>query len=121
MAWTYLLFAGLLEITWAVGLKYAQGFSRPLPSIFTIVAMIASFWFLSKAVQSIPLGTAYAVWTGIGVVGTTLLGIILFAEPRDAVRLVCIAMICTGILGLKLVQPANEKGRTPISAPAPVR
>ena len=101
MAWTYLLIAGVLEIAWAVGLKYAQGFTRPAASAFTIITMIASFWFLSKAVQAIPLGTAYAVWTGIGVMGTTILGIVLFAEPRDAARLVCIGLILCGIVGLK--------------------
>lgn len=101
MAWTYLLIAGVLEIAWAVGLKYAQGFTRPTASAFTIIAMIASFWFLSKAVQAIPLGTAYAVWTGIGVIGTTILGIVLFAEPRDAARLICIGLILCGIVGLK--------------------
>lgn len=101
MAWTYLLIAGVLEIAWAVGLKYAQGFTRPAASTFTIIAMIASFWFLSKAVQAIPLGTAYAVWTGIGVMGTTILGIVLFAEPRDAARLICIGLILCGIVGLK--------------------
>ena len=101
MAWTYLLIAGALEIAWAVGLKYTAGFTRFGPSVFTIVAMIASFWFLSKAVQSIPLGTAYAIWTGIGVMGTTVLGIFLFAESRDAIRLGCIGLIFCGIVGLK--------------------
>ena len=101
MAWTYLLIAGLLEIAWATGLKYTREFTQFWPSVFTVVTMIASFWFLAKAVQAIPLGTAYAVWTGIGVLGTTVLGILLFAEPRDAIRMVCIAMILCGILGLK--------------------
>lgn len=101
MAWAYLLLAGLLEIAWATGLKYARGFTRPAATIFTVTAMVASFWFLSKAVQSIPLGTAYAVWTGIGVVGTAVLGIALFGESRDALRIACIGLILAGIVGLK--------------------
>jgi quaternary ammonium compound-resistance protein SugE len=101
MAWTYLVIAGALEIAWAVGLKYTLGFTRLVPSVLTIAGMIASFWFLSKAVQSIPLGTAYAIWTGIGVMGTTILGMMLFAEPRDAMRLACIGLIFCGIVGLK--------------------
>ncbi len=101
MAWTYLLIAGALEIAWAVGLKYTHGFTRVGPSVFTVVTMIASFWFLSKAVRTLPLGTSYAVWTGIGVLGTTILGMVLFGEPRDALRLVCIGLILCGIVGLK--------------------
>ena len=103
MAWTYLLIAGVLEIAWAVGLKYTHGFTRVGPSVFTVVTMIASFWFLSKAVRTLPLGTSYAVWTGIGVLGTTVLGMALFGEPRDALRLVCIGLILCGIIGLKLL------------------
>jgi len=99
--WTYLLLAGVLEVAWAVGLKYTHGFTRIGPSIFTVITMIASFWFLSKAVQTIPLGTAYAVWTGIGVLGTAVLGMILFGEARDAPRLACIGLILAGIIGLK--------------------
>ena len=101
MNWTYLLLAGVLEVAWAVGLKYTHGFTRIGPSIFTVITMIASFWFLSKAVQTIPLGTAYAVWTGIGVLGTAVLGMILFGEARDAPRLACIGLILAGIIGLK--------------------
>ena len=104
MAWTYLLLAGLLEVAWAVGLKYAQGFTRPAASVFTVLAMLASFWFLAKAVQSIELGTAYAVWTGIGVVGTATLGIVLFGESRDALRVGCIGLIVIGIVGLKALR-----------------
>lgn len=118
MAWTYLLIAGLLEVAWAVGLKYTVGFTRAGASVFTIVTMIASFWFLSKAVQSIPLGTAYAVWTGIGVLGTTILGMLLFSEPREALRLTCIALILCGIAGLNLSKPAQKEGRTPSPASA---
>ena len=101
MNWTYLLLAGVLEVAWAVGLKYTHGFTRIGPSIFTVITMIASFWFLSKSVQAIPLGTAYAVWTGIGVLGTAGLGMYLFGEARDAPRLACIGLILAGIIGLK--------------------
>ena len=103
MAWIFLTIAGLFEIGWAVGLKYTDGFSRPLPSALTVLAMLGSFWLLSLALRSIPLGTAYAVWTGIGAVGTAALGILLFAEPASALRLACIGLIVAGILGLKLV------------------
>ncbi|MCE2998705.1 MAG: quaternary ammonium compound efflux SMR transporter SugE [Betaproteobacteria bacterium] len=102
-AWLLLLAAGLLEVVWAIGLKYTEGFSRPLPSVITVAAMIASFWLLALALKSIPVGTGYAVWTGIGAVGTAILGIVLFSEPATAARLACIALIVAGILGLKLV------------------
>lgn len=88
---------------WAVGLKYSQGFTKLMPSVFTIVGMIASFYFLSLALKSLPLGTAYAIWTGIGTVGTVILGIILFKEPVDMTRLIFIGFIVIGIIGLKLV------------------
>lgn len=101
MAWIYLLLAGLTEIAWAVGLKYTHGWTRPGPSVVTALLMIASFAFLSQALKTLPIGTAYAVWTGIGAVGTALLGILLFDEPRTALRLLCIALILAGILGLK--------------------
>ncbi len=103
MSWLYLAIAGVLEIVWAIGLKYTQGFTRLLPSAITIVAMIASVWFLALALRTIPVGTGYAVWTGIGAVGTAILGIVLFAEPATAARLACIALIVGGIVGLKLV------------------
>lgn len=102
MAWVYLLIAGLLEIGWAVGLKYTEGFSRPVPTVITIVIMIASFFTLSLALREIPLGTGYAVWTGIGAVGTAIAGMILFGESKDAIRLACITVIVAGIIGLKL-------------------
>ncbi|MFN0134913.1 MAG: quaternary ammonium compound efflux SMR transporter SugE [Phycisphaerae bacterium] len=101
MAWTYLFIAGLLEVAWAVGLKYSHGFTRPIPTIWTIATMIASFWMLALAQRALPLGTSYAVWTGIGVIGTTILGIVLFNEPRDLLRLGCIGLILCGIVGLK--------------------
>ena len=102
MAWVYLMIAGLLEIGWAIGLKYADGFTKPWPSIAAVLGMIVSFYFLSLAVRTLPLGTSYAIWTGIGAVGTTVLGIVLFAEPATLSRLGCIALVLAGILGLKL-------------------
>lgn len=105
LAWTYLLIAGVLEVVWAIGLKFAQGFTQFWASVFTIVAMVASFWCLARAVQTIPLGTAYAVWTGIGVLGTATIGMVWFSEPRDALRIGCIALILCGIVGLKLLSP----------------
>jgi quaternary ammonium compound-resistance protein SugE len=103
MAWVLLALAGLFEVVWAVGLKYAEGFTRPLPSVITVAAMAASVALLGLAMRELPLGTAYAVWTGIGTVGTAILGIVLFAEPATALRLGCIALIAMGIIGLKLV------------------
>ncbi len=105
MAWTLLVLAGLMEIGWAIGLKYTEGFSRLWPSIFTAAAMLLSIVLLGMAVKSIPIGTAYAVWTGIGAVGTVILGIVLFHEPATALRLACVAMIVGGIVGLKIASP----------------
>ena len=105
MSWIYLFFAGLFEIGWAVGLKYSHGFTRLMPSVLTIAAMGVSLFLLGLALRSLPLGTAYAIWTGIGTIGTAILGIVLFAEPAAALRLVCIGMIAAGIVGLKLVSP----------------
>ncbi|PIK73321.1 quaternary ammonium compound efflux SMR transporter SugE [Methylobacterium frigidaeris] len=103
MAWILLLVAGLLEIGWAIGLKYTDGFTRPLPSFLTGLSMVASVVLLGLALRTLPVGTAYAVWTGIGTVGTALLGIALFGEPATAARLACIGLIVAGILGLKLL------------------
>ena len=103
MAWVYLTVAGLFEIGWAIGLKYSHGFSRPVPSLLTIAAMVMSVWLLSIAMKSIPVGTAYAVWTGIGAVGVAILGMVLFGESREVARIVCLFLIIVGILGLKLV------------------
>lgn len=103
MAWVYLFVAGLLEIGWAVGLKYTEGFTKLVPSALTIVSMIASILMLGLALKTLPIGTAYAVWTGIGAVGTALLGIYLFAEPATVARLASIGLIVAGIAGLKLV------------------
>lgn len=102
MAWMYLLIAGALEIGWAIGLKYADGFTKLWPSVFTVATMMVSFYCLSLAVRTLPIGTGYAVWTGIGAVGTTLLGILLFSEPATLPRLACIALVLAGIIGLKL-------------------
>jgi quaternary ammonium compound-resistance protein SugE len=102
MAWGILLLAGLLEVVWAVGLKYTEGFTRLWPSVGTIIAMAGSMGLLGVAVRTLPLGNAYAVWTGIGTVGTAILGIVLLGEPATVVRLVCILLIVAGIVGLKL-------------------
>ena len=101
MAWTILFLAGLLEIGWAVGLKYTEGFTRLWPTIGTAVSLVASMALLGLSLRSLPLGTAYAVWTGIGTVGTAALGIVLFREPATAFRLTCIGLILVGIAGLK--------------------
>jgi len=101
MAWVYLVIAGLLEIVWAIGLKYTDGFSRLLPSAITVTAMIASVVLLGLALRELPVGTGYAVWTGIGTVGAAILGMMLFREPATAIRLGCIALIVAGIMGLK--------------------
>ena len=104
-AWLILLIAGLCEIGWAVGLKYTEGFSRLGPSVATVLAMIASVVLLGWSLKVLPLGTAYAVWTGIGAVGTAILGIYLFGESKEAARLVSIGLIVAGIVGLKLLTP----------------
>src|SRR4051812_24095522 len=103
VAWAYLFLAGLFEIAWAIGLKYTDGFSRPFSSLLTIVSMAISLGLLGLALRTLPVGTAYAVWTGIGTVGTALLGISLFGEPATLMRLVCISLIIAGIAGLKLL------------------
>jgi quaternary ammonium compound-resistance protein SugE len=103
MAWAYLTVAGLFEIGWAVGLKYSDGFSKPIPSLLTVVAMAFSIWLLSLAMKVIPIGTAYAVWTGIGAIGVAVLGMVLFGESREILRMICLFLIIAGIIGLKLV------------------
>ncbi|MGL5652349.1 MAG: quaternary ammonium compound efflux SMR transporter SugE [Paraclostridium sp.] len=103
MKWLVLVIAGIFEVWWAVGLKYSEGFTKLVPSVLTVIGMIASFYFLSLALKELPLGTAYAIWTGIGTIGTVILGVFLFKEPMDFVRLVCIGFIVAGIIGLKLV------------------
>ncbi|MGI6419316.1 MAG: quaternary ammonium compound efflux SMR transporter SugE [Thermoguttaceae bacterium] len=101
MAYVFLLIAALFEVAWAVGLKYAQGFTKLWPSVLTITAMVISMSFLALAVRTIPVGTGYAVWTGIGAVGTAILGIVLFGEPVTAARVVCLLLIVAGVIGLK--------------------
>lgn len=106
MSWFYLFIAGLFEIAWVIGLKYTDGFTRPLPSIATGVALVASMVLLGLAVRDLPLGTAYAVWTGIGTLGAAAFGVFLFNEPATAMRLACIGLIALGIVGLKLSSSA---------------
>lgn len=106
MAWIILLIAGVFEIAWAIGLKYTDGFTRLWPTVGTVIAMVVSVVLLGLAVKSLPVGTAYAVWTGVGAVGTAVLGIMLLGEPATAGRLVSLGLIIAGIVGLKLVTPA---------------
>ncbi|MBQ9245331.1 quaternary ammonium compound efflux SMR transporter SugE [bacterium] len=102
MAWIYLFIAGIIEIVWAIGLKYSNGFTVLIPSIITITGMILSYWFLALAVKTLPIGTSYAVWTGIGAVGAVILGIVLFNEQVSVLRILFILLILSGIIGLKL-------------------
>lgn len=102
MAWIYVLVASVFEVAWAVGLKYTDGLSRLWPTVATVAAMLASFLFLSLGVRALPVGTAYAVWTGIGAAGTAVLGMLLFGESREAVRIVCLLLIVAGVVGLRL-------------------
>jgi len=106
MAWIILFIAGLFEIGWAVGLKFTEGFTRPIPTALTAISLVLSMGLLGWAVKTLPLGTAYAVWTGIGAVGTAIVGIVVFKEPATAARLACLCLIVAGILGLKLFTPA---------------
>ena len=106
MAWIILVVAGLFEVGWAIGLKYTEGFTRLWPTVWTVVAMVVSVWLLSIAMKSLPVGSAYAVWVGIGAVGTVVLGIVLFGEPLTAARLLSVALIIAGIVGLRLATPA---------------
>jgi quaternary ammonium compound-resistance protein SugE len=105
MAWLILAVAGLFEIGWAIGLKYTEGFTRLWPTLGTVASMIVSLGLLGLALRTLPVGTAYAVWTGVGTIGTALLGIALFNESADLIRLACIGLIVAGIVGLKLVTP----------------
>ncbi|MBR0656617.1 quaternary ammonium compound efflux SMR transporter SugE [Plastoroseomonas arctica] len=104
MAWFTLLLAGLLEIGWAVGLKYTHGFTRLVPTLLTVASMVASLGLLGLALRTLPIGTAYAVWTGIGTIGTAIIGIALFGEAASAARIACIGLILAGIVGLKLAE-----------------
>lgn len=105
MAWVILTIAGLLEVGWAIGLKYTDGFTRTWPTLWTVAAMIGSLWLLGIAMKSLPVGTAYSVWVGVGAVGTVVLGIVLLGEPASAGRLASVALIVAGIVGLKLATP----------------
>jgi quaternary ammonium compound-resistance protein SugE len=105
MAWIWLIIAGLLEVGWAIGLKYTQGFTKPIPTVLTLLCMGSSILLLGLAVRDLPIGTAYAVWTGIGAAGTVLLGMVLFQEPPQAFRLLCVGLILAGIAGLKITAP----------------
>ncbi len=105
MGWVYLVMAGLFEVVWAVGLKYSENFTRLLPSLLTVAGMIVSFWLLSLALRTLPLGTAYAVWTGIGAIGTATFGLLFLHEPAHVARLVCLGLIIAGVVGLKLFTP----------------
>ncbi len=106
MAWIALLIAGVLEVCWATGLKYSEGFTKPVPTIFTLVTMAGSFWLLALAMRTIPLGTAYAIWTGIGAIGAVIFGIVMLGEAASIGRLIAICMILGGIILLKLFSPA---------------
>jgi quaternary ammonium compound-resistance protein SugE len=106
MAWLSLFVAGLFEIGWAIGLKYTDGFTRPWPTVGTVAAMIVSLAFLEYSLRTLPVGTAYAVWVGIGAVGTAILGMVLLGESREPLRLACLVLIVAGVIGLKLVTPA---------------
>jgi quaternary ammonium compound-resistance protein SugE len=106
MAWSILVLAGLCEVGWAIGLKYTEGFTRLWPTVWTAVAMLISLWLLGIAMKSLPVGTAYSVWVGVGAVGTVILGIVLHGEPANAARLISVTLIIAGIIGLKLATPA---------------
>lgn len=107
MPWIYLMLAGLLEVVWAIGLKYTEGFTRPWPSVITASAMIASIVLLGMAVKTLPIGTAYAIWTGIGAVGAVILGIVLFGDSASPLRLACVGLVVLGMVGLKLTGGAH--------------
>jgi quaternary ammonium compound-resistance protein SugE len=102
MAWTILIVAGIFEVAWAIGLKYTEGFTRLWPSVWVVATMAVSLWLLGIAMRTLPVGTAYSVWVGVGAVGTVILGIVLFDEPAHAARLACIALIIAGIVGLRV-------------------
>jgi quaternary ammonium compound-resistance protein SugE len=106
MAWALLIAAGILEIGWAIGLKYTEGFTRLWPSVWTIAAMVVSMYMLALAARTLPIGTAYAVWVGIGAAGALILGIVLLGEPRSLARMACVGLIVAGVIGLKLFDPA---------------
>lgn len=106
MAWVILVVAGLFEVGWAIGLKYTEGFTRLWPTVWTVLAMVVSLWLLGIAMKSLPVGTAYSVWVGVGAVGTVILGIVLLGDPVNAARIISVALIIAGIIGLRLATPA---------------
>lgn len=106
MAWAILVLAGLFEVGWAIGLKYTEGFTRVWPTVWTVLAMAISLWLLGIAMKTLPLGTAYSIWVGVGAVGTVILGIVLLGEPANAARLISVGLIIAGIVGLRLATPA---------------
>jgi quaternary ammonium compound-resistance protein SugE len=112
-AWFYLVAAGLLEVCWATGLKYTDGFSRPIPTVLTVAAIIASMWLLGLASKTMPIGTAYAVWVGIGATGAALLGSVVFREPLTAGRMVFLGLLVVSIVGLKLTAPPHDEAAPP--------
>lgn len=107
MAWVYLVIAGIFEVVWAIGLKYSHGFTRLVPSVVTVVGMIVSFYLLALATKTLPIGTAYAIWTGIGAVGAVIIGILFLGEPRSMLRLMFLGCILVGIIGLKFTSAAH--------------
>jgi len=107
MAWIFLCIAGVFEIAWAIGIKYTQGFTRLWPSVWTVAAMAVSFFFLARSLKTIPVGTGYAVWTGIGAAGTAMVGMILLGESRDLPRILCVALIVAGVVGLKITSESS--------------
>jgi quaternary ammonium compound-resistance protein SugE len=107
MAWIYLFIAGIFEVVWAMGLKYTEGFTKLYPTLITIVGMIISFYFLSMAIKTLPIGTAYAIWTGIGAAGAVIMGIILFGEPKSLLKFFFVALILAGIIGLKVTSTTH--------------
>ena len=107
MAWIYLIIAAVFEISWAVGLKYSEGLSKLYPSIFTVIAMLLSFVFLSQAAKNLPIGTAYAIWTGIGAAGTAIYGMVYFGESKEIIRIICVFLIVAGVIGLRLTYTQN--------------
>jgi len=108
MAWVILVLAALFEVGWAIGLKYTEGFTKPWPTAGTVVAMIVSLWLLGSAMKTLPVGTAYAVWVGVGAMGTVVLGIVLLGEPANPARLISVGLILAGVVGLKLATPAVQ-------------
>ena len=121
MAWVYLVLAGLLEVGWAIGLKYTEGFTRPLPSLLTAVSIAGSMYLLAVAARTLPIGTAYAIWVGIGAVGTAVLGMVLFGEPRTVGRLLFLSLLVVSLVGLKLTASDPAPARRGGCAAAPPR